>query len=188
MNMPKIFPFWMLFDIHDLDLNIDPDLDIDPKYRLMGLSYMEYFKKNKIVKINKNVKKKETYFPSRHYVPYYLDDNFFHCKSFFDESTIENNESNDVTIHSGHRMFDLHSYTQIGAEEAVRRIFTSVDRSRQQVIKINVGQGIHSQSGVGKLSDVVKKVAKDLQLPDPVRHEKNPGYLLMILPPIIASE
>ena len=94
----------------------------------------------------------------------------------------------DTNVHSGHRMFDMHGYTVIGTEQAVRAILTSVDRSRQNVIKINVGQGIHSQGGVGKLSDIVKKVAKDLQLPDPVRHAKNPGYLLMILPAIISSD
>lgn len=147
----------------------------------------EYIKDEKKIRIDTNLalfKAKE----KNQLVPYYLNDNDFQYKSDFGNLSFETNESSDVAVHSGHRMFDLHGYTTLGAEQALRRIFTSVDRSRQQVIKINVGQGSHSQDGKAKLPNTVRKVAKDLQLPEPVKHEKNPGYLLMILPPIISSE
>ena len=121
-------------------------------------------------------------------VPFYLSDKNFHCKQPFEDKSMEDNDSNDAAVHSGHRMFDLHGFTSLGAEQALRRIFCTVDRSRQQVIKINVGIGSHSKGGVAKLPDVVKKVANDLQLPAPVQHDKNPGYLLMILPPIANTE
>lgn len=148
---------------------------------------IEFIRSENQIKIDKNlasIQAKE----KNQFVPYYLNDNDFQYKSYFGDQSFEINESSDVAVHSGHRMFDLHGYTTLGAEQALRRIFTSVDRSRQQVIKINVGQGSHSQDGIAKLPNTVRKVAKDLQLPDPVKHEKNPGYLLMILPPIISSE
>lgn len=141
--------------------------------------------KSKVDKIILSYKEKNTDNNSN---PYYFNDKTLGCKSFFECNSLEERNPNDLNTHSGHRMFDLHGFTTNGAEKALRRIFTSVDRSRQQIIKINVGQGSHSIDKKGKLPDVVRKVAYDLNLPPPIKHEKNPGYLLMILPPIITIE
>ena len=153
--------------------NIKEHINV-PDYKKMEFEEKLYLEKKK--------------FPKTNFSPFYLSSNTLNCTSFFDDSSIENNSTGDSIVHSGHRMFDLHGYTMNGAEEALRKIFTSVDRSRQQIIKINVGQGSHSQDGIAKLPDVLKKVANELQLPNPIKHEKNPGYLLMILPPIISTD
>lgn len=91
-------------------------------------------------------------------------------------------DKNDTNAHKDHKMFDLHGYTTSEVEQNLRAILTSADRSHQNVIKINVGQEINSKNRVGELTKIVKKVAKDLQLPDPVKQIKNPCYLLIILP------
>ncbi|KAK8881829.1 hypothetical protein M9Y10_044465 [Tritrichomonas musculus] len=167
------------------------ELDDLSKLQLLEEKPKNYFNRCALIKINRGMihqlAENQIIYPNKG-PPFYLDDNTLIRDSPLEDKSFEYNESVDITIHSGHRMFDLHGFTTLGAEQALRRIFTSVDRSRQQVIKINVGTGSHSQDRIAKLPNVVRKVAEQLQLPMPVKHDKNPGYLLMILPPISSTE
>lgn len=80
-----------------------------------------------------------------------------------------------------HKIIDLHGFSRLSASQALRRIFNCSDRKRVNIIKINVGRGLHSQKGQ-VLPNVVYEVARELNLPDPIQHNKNEGFMIMILP------
>lgn len=157
-------------------------------FKYGSITKEEYIKQTKNEKTKTILKPKLEINAKFNTSSFYLNDNNFGCKSPFNDQSLECNELNDKTIHNGHRMFDLHGYTMNGSEQALRKIFTSIDRSKQQIVKINVGTGSHSHDKIAKLPKIVLKVANDLQLPPPIKHEKNPGYLIMILPPIVQVE
>ena len=70
----------------------------------------------------------------------------------------------------------------MGADVAFRRTLLNLDRSKAYTIKVNVGQGIHSE-GETVLDKVVARVCRELGLDPPEVHPRNLGYLIITIMP-----
>lgn len=82
---------------------------------------------------------------------------------------------------------NLHGFTTDGARALITRVLMNLDRSKPNVIKFNVGKGLHSANGL-KLSDVLIEVCRLLKFEEPEVSTVNLGHYVVALPALASTE